>query len=322
MDHGSKDEEGLTRTGKRQRSATNTLAAASLSQTNNNEQESDLEISSVNGAKDDDPKVAAPLTESDEDGSVYKDGNGSDSETQSDEEPGTPSDKEHKEGAELHCDPGGTDSGWQPGGLQQYCWYITKIQEVHLTPSRTNFLNANKSQKKKEISYKNLLHGTKNRFKTKVLPLALDTTGALKPWNTPGDNTIIEVWDLVFSINYPINEGDNECFHFIIVKTLIKHAISSWIHKFKDAAEKALGTEFTQQGFQTQEERAAFIQNILSNVNDMSDKKHPFIWESTYDDPSARQEVTLGFVRGSLNHDHHHGWFFPHKGKVDSSLHK
>ena len=67
--------------------------------------------------------------------------------------------------------------------------------------------------------------------------------------------------------------------------------ISSWIHKFADTAEKALSTEFAQQGIQTQEERAAFVQNLLGNADDTSDKKRPFIWESAYDDPDARQEV-------------------------------
>jgi hypothetical protein len=73
----------------------------------------------------------------------------------------------------------------------------------------------------------------------------------------------------------------------------IKRAISSWIHKFADTAEKALITEFTQRDLQTTEERAVFVRSLLGNADDMSDKKRPFIWESVYDDPSARQEVTL-----------------------------
>ncbi|KAF8256835.1 hypothetical protein EI94DRAFT_1710120 [Lactarius quietus] len=141
------------------------------------------------------------------------------------------------------------------------------------------------------------LEGTKNCFETKVVLLTLDTMGVLKPWNTPSNDTIIEVWNLVFGIDYPIDEGDTECFRFVVAKTLIKHAISSWIHKFVDAAEKALCTEFTRQDFQTLEERAKFAQNLLGNMNDMSDKKHPFIWESAYDEPSARQE---GIFQGRL----------------------
>ena len=71
--------------------------------------------------------------------------------------------------------------------------------------------------------------------------------------------------------------------------------ISSWIHKFSDTAEKALVTEFTRQGLQTQEDRATFVQKLLGDPKDLSDKKHPFIWESAYDNPSARQEVSSGF---------------------------
>ncbi|KAF8262345.1 hypothetical protein EI94DRAFT_1704851 [Lactarius quietus] len=176
---------------------------------------------------------------------------------------------------------------------------ITKIQDIHSMPSpRTNRLATNKcqAQKKKEISYESLPMGTKNDFKRKILPIALDTTGALKPWNTPCDDTIIEIWNLVFGADHPLDDGDTDCYRFIVAKTLIKRAISSWIHKFADTAEKALIIEFTQQGLQTQEERAAFVQKLLGDTDDMSDKKRPFIWESAYDDPSAQQEVTFQFV--------------------------
>ncbi|KAI0251374.1 hypothetical protein BJV78DRAFT_1282636 [Lactifluus subvellereus] len=170
--------------------------------------------------------------------------------------------------------------------------------EIHSTPSsRIDRLTMNKSHKKKELSYDSLPQGTKFRFKSKLIPLALDTTGALKPWNTPNDDTIIEVWNLVFGVDYPIDEGDTECYNFIVAKTLIRRAISSWLHKFADAAEKALAAEFTRQGLQTQEERAVFVQRLLGDADDMSDKKRPFIWESTYDDPSARQE---GIFQGRL----------------------
>jgi hypothetical protein len=38
-----------------------------------------------------------------------------------------------------------------------------------------------------------------------------------------------------------------------------------------------------------------FVQNLLGNTEDMSDKKRPFIWESAYNEPSARPEVSIGF---------------------------
>jgi hypothetical protein len=76
----------------------------------------------------------------------------------------------------------------------------------------------------------------------------------------------------------------------------IKRAISSWVHKFADTAEKALGTEFTRQGLQTPEERTGFVQHLLGNADDMSDKRRPFIWETAYNDPEARQEVSFQLV--------------------------
>jgi hypothetical protein len=71
----------------------------------------------------------------------------------------------------------------------------------------------------------------------------------------------------------------------------IKCAISSWVHKFTDTAEKALATEFVQQDLEMAEERADFIQKLLRDATNMSDKKHPFIWETAYDDPSVQLEV-------------------------------
>ncbi|KAF8274734.1 hypothetical protein EI94DRAFT_1794040 [Lactarius quietus] len=50
-------------------------------------------------------------------------------------------------------------------------------------------------------------------------------------------------------------------------------------------------------GFQMLEERAKFTQNLLGDMEDMSDKKCPFIWESAYDEPSAQQE---GIFQGWL----------------------
>lgn len=227
---------------------------------------------------------------------------------------------------------------------------ITKIKDIHTTRS-PRVLAANKPHKKKEISYESLPQGTKNRCKKNIVPLALDTTGALKLWSTPSDESITEVWNLVFGDEYPIDEGDTECYSFVVVKTLvsasffssshlvgavavplpvgtrsafvkfkfsthlcvrglveqsqsyscscatltsnlqIKRAISSWIHRFADTAEKALSAEFIRQGLRTQEERATFVQHLIGNAGDISDKKRPFIWESAYDDPSARREV-------------------------------
>ena len=79
----------------------------------------------------------------------------------------------------------------------------------------------NKPKKKREISYNNLPVGTKGRFKTVVIPLALETSGALKPWVTLEDKAIIEIWNLVYGTDYLIKMGDVECEHFLVVKTLV-----------------------------------------------------------------------------------------------------
>ena len=105
---------------------------------------------------------------------------------------------------------------------------ITKIQEIHSTPSPRALTN-NKSNKK-EISYENLPQGTKNQFKKNIIPLALDTTGILKPWSTPSDEAIIEVWNLVFGDEHPIDEGDIECHRFVVAKTLVvMNSIGVWV---------------------------------------------------------------------------------------------
>ena len=101
----------------------------------------------------------------------------------------------------------------------------------------------------------------------------------------------LPVWNFL-SLSFDSEPVTNSCLYATLTSILqIKRAISSWIHKFADTAEKALSLEFTRQGLQIQEERATFVQRLLGNAGDMSDKKRPFIWESAYDEPSARQEV-------------------------------
>ena len=78
-----------------------------------------------------------------------------------------------------------------------------------------------KPKRKREISYHNLPAGTKDRFKYKVIPLSLETTGALKPWAIPEDQTIIEIWNLVYGADHHIDNDDVECEHFLVAKTLV-----------------------------------------------------------------------------------------------------
>ncbi|KAF8474319.1 hypothetical protein DFH94DRAFT_805753 [Russula ochroleuca] len=172
---------------------------------------------------------------------------------------------------------------------------ITKIQELHAPPMPLCTANSNKSKKK--ILYDDLPAHTKDRFKKKVILLSLETTGALKPWFIPKDNVIIDIWNLVFGAEHCIEDRDIHCKCFLVVKTLIKRAISTWLHKFAETAVKALAAEFAQQGLDTQAGRSSFVIFLLGNIEDLLDKKRPFLWESVYNNPSARQE---GIFQGRL----------------------
>ncbi|KAF8467009.1 hypothetical protein DFH94DRAFT_817630 [Russula ochroleuca] len=147
------------------------------------------------------------------------------------------------------------------------------------------------------ILYDDLPAHTKDQFKKKVILLSLETTGALKPWFIPKDNIIIDIWNLVFGAEHHIEDKDIHCKCFLVVKTLIKHAISTWLHKFAETAVKALAAEFAQQGLDTQAGRSSFVIFLLGNIEDLSDKKRPFLWESVYDNLSAWQE---GIFQGRL----------------------
>ncbi|KAF8486334.1 hypothetical protein DFH94DRAFT_809635 [Russula ochroleuca] len=174
---------------------------------------------------------------------------------------------------------------------------ITKIQEIHAAPSPhiTNW--SMPMPKKRLVSYDHLPTAMKDRFKKKVIPLSLETTGALKPWAIPDDNAIVDIWNLIYDPDQQIEGGDLECQRFQVVKTLVKRAISAWLHRFAETAEKALVAEFTRRGLNTKGERAQLVRFLLGNIEDLSDKKRPFLWETVYDNPSARQE---GIFQGRL----------------------
>ena len=62
----------------------------------------------------------------------------------------------------------------------------------------------------------------------------------------------------------------------------IKRGISTWLHKFAIAAEKALTAEFELQRLATTEERAQFVHFLLGDVDDILSKRRPFLWKSAY----------------------------------------
>jgi hypothetical protein len=49
--------------------------------------------------------------------------------------------------------------------------------------------------------------------------------GAFKAWNTLCDETIIEIWNIVFGVDYPIDKGDTECYCFVVAKTLMSFSV-------------------------------------------------------------------------------------------------
>lgn len=80
-------------------------------------------------------------------------------------------------------------------------------------------------KRKRYISYEDLPAGTKVLFKKKVIPLALETTGALKPWQVPDDKAIIDIWNLVYDEDMHIDESDTDCEMFLVAKTLVRDIV-------------------------------------------------------------------------------------------------
>ena len=72
----------------------------------------------------------------------------------------------------------------------------------------------------------------------------------------------------------------------------IKRAISTWLHKFADTAEKALTAELVRQDLVTKIDHSRFVNFLLGNIKNMTDKKCLFIWDSVYDNPSEQPEVS------------------------------
>ena len=62
----------------------------------------------------------------------------------------------------------------------------------------------------------------------------------------------------------------------------VKRGVSTWLHKFAMAAEKALLAEFDLQCITTVEERGSFVRFLLGDVEDISSKQRPFLWKTAY----------------------------------------
>jgi hypothetical protein len=100
---------------------------------------------------------------------------------------------------------------------------ITKIEDIRFPPSRRIDLTnpPTNAQKVKNILNSDLPAGTQNLFSKLVGPLVCETTGALEPWDTPDDKELIEIWNMVFGAEHPIEKGDVKCKLFVVVKTLV-----------------------------------------------------------------------------------------------------
>jgi hypothetical protein len=73
----------------------------------------------------------------------------------------------------------------------------------------------------------------------------------------------------------------------------MKHTISNWLHRFAEAAEKAIAAEILCQDFKTDQAKADFVRFLLGDMANLSSKDRPFIWESVYENPEADQQVTF-----------------------------
>jgi hypothetical protein len=92
-------------------------------------------------------------------------------------------------------------------------------------PAQCQQANVTK-QKRKPISYDDLPTGTKDAFKKAVIPLSLDATASLEPWELPSDKKILEIWNQVFDTSvHQIKKGDFLCDNFIVAKTLVSNMI-------------------------------------------------------------------------------------------------
>ena len=80
----------------------------------------------------------------------------------------------------------------------------------------------------------------------------------------------------------------------------MKRSVSSWLHKFADAGERAVSDELTRQGLTTADEKAEFVAMLLGDADDMSTTSRPFIWKSTYEDPVAQNPYVRDPVTQSI----------------------
>ncbi|GLB37951.1 hypothetical protein LshimejAT787_0410020 [Lyophyllum shimeji] len=145
--------------------------------------------------------------------------------------------------------------------------------------------------------HKDLPPETAERFSKLVLPMACDSVAALPPWESPTDEELADLWNLVFKDTHPVTVDLRAGSLFLVIKPLIKHGISQWLTKFAKAGVKALEAEYKRRGLATTAEQAELVASLLGDAEDIESKKRPFLWDSVYDDPNAEKS---GLFQGRL----------------------
>lgn len=108
---------------------------------------------------------------------------------------------------------------------------LAKIEEIHAPPlhfKAGQVKSSDHNTGRARIKNSHLPAGTTERFTKNVLPIALDTAGALAPWDHPDDQQIVDMWNLIFGSqdDHPMVDGDVKGDLFIAVKGLVSFHLS------------------------------------------------------------------------------------------------
>jgi hypothetical protein len=114
--------------------------------------------------------------------------------------------------------------GAPDGNRSPHIQSLTKIEDIHVAPQRPKPGLVNHKSGRTRIKNSHLPMGTTDRFTKNVLPIALDTVGALAPWDYPSDQQMVDMWNLIFGSPYdhPLVYGDIQGDVFVAVKGLVR----------------------------------------------------------------------------------------------------
>jgi hypothetical protein len=94
---------------------------------------------------------------------------------------------------------------------------LTRIKDIHAAPTKSG--RSLRMDGRARVTNSDLPPGTADRFTKDLLPIVHDTAGALSPWESPSDEHIIEIWNLVFGDDHPIDSDKDE--HFATIRGLV-----------------------------------------------------------------------------------------------------